>query len=51
MKKMLKRKVDKLKVPIEVVEGCTLCDIVMAVEDGDDNAEVFDLDEDSDEGL
>ena len=51
MKKMLKHKVDKLKVLIEVVEGHTLCNIVTAVKDCDDNTEVFDLDEDSDEGL
>ena len=51
MKKMLKHKADKLKVLIKVIEGYTLHDIVMAVEDGNDNVEIFDLDEDSDEGL
>ena len=51
MKKMLKCKVDKLKVLIEVVEGYTSHDIVMAIKDGNDNMEVFDLDEDSNEGL
>ena len=51
MKKMLKHKADKLKVLIEVVEGFTSRDIVTAVEDGDNNVEIFDLDEDSDEGL
>ena len=51
MKNMLKRKADRLKVLIEVVEGFTSHDIVTAVEDGDDNVEIFDLDEDSDEGL
>ena len=48
---MLKCKADKLKVLIEVVEGYTLHDIVMAVEDGNDIVEIFDLDEDSDEDL
>ena len=51
MKKMLKRKADKLKVLIEVVEGYISRNAVTAVDDGDDNTEVFDLDEDSDEGL
>ena len=51
MKKMLKCKADKLKVLIEVIEGYTSCNIVTAVEDGDDNVEIFNLDEDSDEDL
>ena len=51
MKKMLKHNADKLKVLIEVVEGFTSRDIVMAVEDGNNNAEIFNLDEDSDKGL
>ena len=51
MKKMLKCEVDKLKVLIEVVEGYTSHNIVMAIKDGNDNMEVFDLDEDSNEGL
>ena len=51
MKKMLKRKADRLKVLIEVVEGYISCNTVMAVDDGDDNTEVFNLDKDSDEGL
>ena len=51
MKKMLKHKADKLKVLIEVVEGFTSRDIVTADEDGDNNVEIFNLDEDSDEGL